>query len=84
MSTLLVVAVLAAAWSVVAAMLIFEALRRRGERVHFLLLRLLLPWYVGRYRELTVAEQGHPGPLFYHFVVPINVALLAVLAALAL
>jgi hypothetical protein len=66
-----------ATWSVVAGMMIFTDLRRRGEKVSFLLLRLMLPKYVARYRQITMAEQGRPGVLFYHFVGGFNVALVA-------
>jgi hypothetical protein len=69
-------AVAAALWSTAASLMILAELQRRGEKLSFLWLRLLLPRYVSRYRRLTTEEQGRPGDLFYHFVIPINMALL--------
>ncbi len=79
---LLVIAGVAVGWGVVAGLLVFEALRRRGEKVDFLLVRLLLPLWVHRYAEVTRAETGRTGGLFYHYVIAFNVALAAALAAL--
>ncbi|MFC2173167.1 hypothetical protein ACFLU6_11125 [Acidobacteriota bacterium] len=81
---LLVLAVAAAVWGVVAGILIFETLRRRGENVSFLWIRLMLPAYVHRYGQITKKEQGKRGVLFFHYVVAFNIALAAVLAALIL
>jgi len=83
-STLLGLAVTAAVWGVVAGILIFADLRRRGHQVSFLWLRLMLPMYVHRYADATRAETGKAGPLFYHFVVAFNLALVAALLALTL
>ena len=70
----------AAAWSVVASLLIYQALRARGRDTSFLLLRLYIPWYAFEYRKLTKAESGKCGPLFFHWIVSINVALAAAVA----
>ncbi len=81
-STLLFgLAIVAAVWGIVAGLRIFEALRRRGEKVSFVWIRLMLPVYVHRYAEVTRAETGRAGPLFYHYVVAFNLALAAVLVA---
>ena len=78
---LVALAGVAVAWGIVAGLLVFDALRRRGEKVNFLLVRLLLPVWVHRYAELTRDESGRPGPLFYHYVVAFSVALAAAVAA---
>ncbi len=85
MANLLVaVAGAAVVWGVVAGLLIFGDLRRRGQTASFLWIRLFLPAYVHRYSVITREETGRTGPLFYHFVIPFNVALVAVvLAAIA-
>jgi hypothetical protein len=80
----LVLALASALWGVVASILMFESLRRRGQRVSFLRLRLLMPLYVHRYAEVTRAETGRPGALFYHFLLSFNLALAAALVALVL
>ena len=78
---LVVLAGAAVVWGIVAGLLVFDALRRRGEKVHFLLIRLLLPLWVHRYAELTRDESGRPGALFYHYVVAFSVALAAAVGA---
>ena len=67
--------VLCAIWGVVAALLIARDLEKRGESVNYIWLRLLIIKYLGRYAKITQEETGQVGPLFYHYVVPLNVAL---------
>jgi len=72
------------AWGVSAAIRIGADLERRGIKVNWFLMRLSLIGWVSRYRKLTIAEQGRPGPLYGQFVLAMNGALvLAVLAILA-
>ncbi len=80
-SILIMLACLYVVWYVVATLLIYEDLRRRDQRVSFLWLRVMAPWYAFRYREITRKETGKVGALFYHWIVSINSALaIAVLA----
>jgi hypothetical protein len=65
-------------WAVVAAMLIVNDLSKRGIRINFIWLRLMIIKYLHEYAKLTREETGRVGPLFYHYVVPLNVALLIV------
>ena len=84
-TTLLIVFALAAViWGIVAGLRIFEFLRRRGHKVSFFWLRLMLPVYLHRYAQVTRAESGRTGPLFYHYVISFNLALAAALAAVAI
>ena len=69
-------------WYVVATIRIFDDLRRRGEKVNFILIRLLAPWYASRYRELTRKETGRTGGLFYQWVVSINLTAVLIAAAI--
>ncbi|NMC43697.1 MAG: hypothetical protein GYA46_07250 [candidate division Zixibacteria bacterium] len=78
---LIALAAVCVAWFVVTSLCIFDNLRRRGRPVNFLLLRLLLFSYVSQYREVTIMEDGRVGPLFYHWIVSINLALVLVLAS---
>jgi hypothetical protein len=70
-----VIGLICAGWSVVAAVLIARDVRSRGVRVSFLWLRLMILKYLYEYARLTREETGRVGPLFYHYVVPLNVAL---------
>jgi hypothetical protein len=79
---LVFLAVAGAVWATVAAVLMTRCLSRHGVKVNWLLWRLVMPAYVHRYQTMTQEMEGRTGPLFAHFVVPINLALLFAVAAL--
>ena len=66
---------LCAAWSVAASLLIVRELDKRGIQVSLIGMRLMLFKYLKQYIEITRGEQGQIGPLFYHYAVPLNSAL---------
>lgn len=71
-------ALVCAAWGVVGALLIAADLKRRGVDVSVVWLRVMILKYLGQYAKLTHDETGRVGPLFYHYVVPLNAALVLV------
>ena len=79
MILLLILAVACAIWAVVASILIASDLHRRGVPVSFVWLRLMILKYLHQYAKITQEETGRVGPLFYHYVVPLNVALVLVI-----
>ena len=66
-------------WAIVAAILIAVDLSKRGVPVNVIWLRVMILKYLHEYSKLTREETGRVGPLFYHYVVPLNVALILVL-----
>jgi hypothetical protein len=83
MTVLLVLILLCGIWAVVAAVLIAKDLNRRGVRISVIWFRLLILKYLHQYSKITQEETGRVGPLFYHYVVPLNVALvLAIVTAI--
>ncbi|HOD65942.1 MAG TPA: hypothetical protein PLR32_00400 [candidate division Zixibacteria bacterium] len=76
-------ALIGVVWHVIATMAIYNYLRRRGDKVSFVWLRLMSPIYASRYRAATRQETGRVGHLFYHWVIPINLAFLLVVLAVA-
>ena len=74
MQPLLLLAACSAAWALVAAMLMVGELQRRHVRISWIWIRFYLPKYIHQYRQITASESGRPGGLFYHFVIPINLA----------
>lgn len=64
------------AWGVAAALLIARDLERRGLSVNYIWLRLFIIKYLDQYARTTREETGRIGPLFYHYIVPLNVALI--------
>ena len=81
---LLVLATICAIWAVVAGILLTRWLDQRGLRTPFPFIRLFLFRNLGRYKEITRKERGKVGPLFYSYVVPINIALALVLIVAAI
>lgn len=79
-----VVAVLSALWGVVDSILMAVALEKRGVGVNMLLFRVYFFRYLGEYRRLTLSETGKVGPLYYSYIVAMNVALVSAVAGLAL
>jgi hypothetical protein len=80
---LFTLAVVAALWGTVAAVMITKYLEKKGVKTPFVLFRLFLFRNIRRYKEITIQETGKPGPLYNHYIIPFNAALLLVLAALA-
>jgi hypothetical protein len=68
-------AIFCALWGVVSMILIAEALRKRNMKVNWIFLKVLIIKYVGQYRKITLQETGKVGPLYYSFVVSMNLAL---------
>ena len=81
---LVYLAIPCAAIGVALMMAMVRTLHTRGHRIHWILLRLYIPGYIGQYHRVTKADSGRPGPLFYPFVVSMNSALVLVLIGLLL
>jgi len=62
-------------WAVAASLLIVRDLERCGVHVNYLWLRVMILKYLSQYRRVTLQETGHVGTLFYHYVIPLNIAL---------
>lgn len=79
MILLLILALACAVWAITAAITIASELRRRGMPVSYVWLRVMILKYLHEYAKVTQEETGRVGPLFYHYVVPLNAALLLVI-----
>ena len=80
-----VIAFMAVAWNIVSTIMIVSRLQARGEKINFVLIKALAPVYVHRYKKITSEETGRAGPLFYHWIFSINLALAAgIIAVVAL
>ena len=76
MSALLICLILVCGvWAVVASLLIARDLERRGVHVNYLWLRVMILKYLSQYRRVTLEETGRVGSLFYHYVIPLSMAL---------
>ena len=81
-AVLLSIAVACGLWAGVSAVLLARALEPHGVHTPFPFLSLFVFRNLRRYGEMTRRTTGRLGPLFYSYVVPINAALLLVVAAL--
>ena len=79
MALLIGLGVVCVIWAVVAAVLIAVDLQKRGISVSLVWLRLMILKYLHEYAKITREETGQVGPLFYHYVIPLNVALVIVI-----
>ncbi|MFH2056214.1 MAG: hypothetical protein ABIJ61_09675 [bacterium] len=62
---------------VVVSIMIMAFLDRHGYKTSILWMRLYIFKYVSQYRKHTIADTGSAGPLFYAWIISINLALLA-------
>jgi hypothetical protein len=69
-------ALVSVALAVVFSMLIVGEVSKRGVKINYFLIRLLLFKYISQYKRLTAQETGRIGPLFYPCVVSYQLALL--------
>ena len=76
-----IIGIACALLSVVTAVRITVFLDAKGLKTPFPFIGALIFRNLIRYREITLKETGMVGRLFYSYVVPINAALILVLAA---
>ena len=81
---LLILALVCVGLFVVFSMMIVHQVSKRGVKINFFLLRLLIIKYIHQYRKMTVEETGKVGPLYYPCLVSVNLALVSVLVHLIL
>jgi len=80
---LAIATVCCALWATVAAILIAIYLEKKGIMTPFFLFKFYFFRNQRLYKEITLKENGKIGLLFYQFIIPINIALLCGLAAVA-
>lgn len=83
-TALLAMALLGVIWGVVDSILIAVALDKRNIPVNMVLFRLYFFRYLSQYKKATLSETGRVGPLFYSFIIAMNVALVCGVAGLIL
>jgi len=59
------------------AMRIVAYLQRRGEKINWIFIKVMILKYIHQYHRLTTRETGKPGPLFYSYIIAMNTALVA-------
>ena len=85
MSTVLIaIALISAAWGVVSTLVIADALQKRGVKINWIFLRIMIIKYIGQYRDVTRKETGRTGPWFYSYIIAMNVTLATAVIGLIL
>jgi hypothetical protein len=69
---------------VIFSMMIVHQLLKRGVKINFFLIKLLIIKYIHQYKKITLEETGKVGPLFYPCVISVNMALILALVGLIL
>jgi hypothetical protein len=78
-SIVLIFAIACVCLYVIFSMMIVHQLSKRGVKINFFLLKLLIIKYIHQYKQITLEESGKVGPLYYPCIVSINMALVLVL-----
>ncbi len=71
----LVLAIISVVIGVASSIGIAQYLTRHGVKMNWLLLRVYLLKYIHEYHKMTKEQTGKPGPLFYAYVISMNLAL---------
>ncbi len=61
--------------AIVFSMMIVHEVSKRGVKINFFLLRLLIIKYIHQYKQLTKKESGKVGPLYYPCILSYQAAL---------
>lgn len=83
-NVLIGVALASLAWGIVSSLVITDALQKRGVKIKWIFLRIMIIKYVSQYREMTRTETGRTGPWYYSFIIAMNVALVTAVLGLIL
>jgi len=85
MSTLFfALAIVSALSGVVSSIVITSFLSRRGVKINFLFIRVLILKYIHQYRKIRLQEIGKPGPWFYSYIISMNLALVFTVVGIVL
>lgn len=79
-----VFAILSAIFGVVSSIVITAWLSKRGIKINYIFIKVLIIKYVHQYRKITQQETGKPGPWFYSFVISMNLALVFAIVGIVL
>ena len=70
------IAGIAVVWFIVSSIIIVNELLKRGQKVNFIFIKVMIPVYAHRYKKITLEETGKVGSLFYHWVISIDITLI--------
>ncbi len=77
--TLIIIAAISVVLYIVSTIMIYDYLKKTGEKVSWLWLRFSMIPNVGKYKKLTIEKSGKTGPFYYIWIASINMALICVI-----
>ena len=83
-NTFFILALGSAVWGVVSSIVITAFLARRGVKINYVFIKVLILKYIHQYRKITMQENGRPGPWFYSYIVSMNLALVLAIIGIML
>ncbi len=78
-TTLIIIAAISVVLYITSTIMIYDYLKKAGEKVSFLWLRLFMISNTSKYKKLTREKTGKTGPLYYIWIISINMALICVI-----
>ena len=78
----LTLAVVRIFWGIVSMIAITSFLQKKGRKINFLFINIMMFKYVYEYHQITTEENGKPDFWFYSFTIAMNLALLCAIIAL--
>ena len=70
--------------NIVISIVIMHELEKRNIKTSVPFMRFFIIKYVRQYREVTTREAGHPGALFFYWIISINLAAVTAIIGLIL
>ncbi len=80
----IVIAFVSVAWGIVSTIVIANFLQKRGRKINFIFINVMIFKYIHDYSQITTDETGKPGFWYYSFVISMNVALVFAIIGLIL
>ena len=82
--TFLILTLICIVWGIVSMIAITSFLHKRGRKILFILINIMIFKYVHDYHQITTEENGKPGYWFYSFTIAMNLALLCAIIVLVI
>lgn len=79
-----VLAIISVVCGVISSIVITSWLSKRGIKINYPFIRVLIIKYVHQYRKITQQQTGKLGPWFYSYVISMNLALVFAIVGLVL
>ncbi len=73
--TFLILAFLSIAWGIISTIAVVSFLQKKGRKINFIFINVLIFKYINDYHKITVEETDKAGFWYYSFIISMNCAL---------